>query len=77
MNITTDIKMTSDQTCLRLPICNEVKKKNFMFYLNTKMPNREQKVQLVNYPKKWKTQFKGKKIIRKLDLIQENILLQL
>lgn len=62
----TNIKMVPNSTCPKLPY-NEGKKKNFKLYFNTKIPNREYKVLLVNYPRNWKTLFKGKKLKWRLD----------
>lgn len=52
----------------RLPICDESKNKSFKLSFNEKMPNRQQKVQLVNYPRDQKTLFQGLKLIRELDV---------
>lgn len=62
-----DMKMVRNRTYPRLPICDEGKKKGFKIYFNMEMPNREQKVDIVSYPRDQKTLFRGNKLVCKLD----------
>jgi len=62
----TDIKMVADKVSLCLPIWDVAKKNGFKLYYIEDMPTRNMKVEIVNFPHNWRSQFNGKQLIHTL-----------